>query len=164
MKLYHIVAMAENRVMGREGRLPWHFSVDLKKFKELTLGSTVIMGRRTFESIGKVLPGRTNFVLTHRPGRDQEGLRFFNSLETALREVTTEKAFIIGGESLYRETMDRVEGIWLTQIHQDYEGDAYYPEIPSSFKEIKKEILQREGPRIELIYLEKTKASAGACL
>ncbi len=160
MKLYHIVAAAKNQVIGFQGRLPWHFSTDLKKFKELTLGSTVIMGRRTFESIGKVLPGRTNFVLTHREVRGQENLRFFGSLEAALPEVKTEKAFIIGGESLYRETMDRIDGIWLTRIHGDYEGDAFYPEIPAFFKEVKKEILQKENPKIELIYLENTKAPA----
>ena len=160
MKLYHIVAVATNRVIGLEGRLPWHFSSDLKKFKELTMGSTVIMGRRTFESIGRVLPGRTNFVLTRREVRGQENPKFFTSLDEALRRVTTAKAFVIGGESLYRETMNRIDGIWLTRIHEDYKGDAYYPEIPASFKEVKKEILQKENPKIELIYLENTKAPA----
>jgi len=153
-KSYHIVAMSDDRVIGKDNRLPWYFSVDLKKFKQLTMGSTVIMGRRTFESIGKALPGRINFVLTHRKARDQENLKFFGSLEEALREVKTEKAFIIGGQSLYRETINQINGIWLTRIYKSYPGDAHYPEIPPSFKEMSREVLQ-ENPKIELIYLEK---------
>jgi len=154
-KLYHIVAMSNNGVIGIENRLPWHFSVDFKKFKEITTGNTVIMGRRTFESIGKALPDRENVVLTHTlpKAQDTEHLKFRPSLEKALETVGHDKVFIIGGESLYRQTMDRILGIYLTRIHQNFSGDAHYPEIPSSFVEVKKETLQ-ESPKIEFIYLE----------
>ncbi|MBI4372216.1 MAG: dihydrofolate reductase [Candidatus Omnitrophica bacterium] len=170
MKLYHIVAYAkETRVIGKNGKLPWHFPEDLKHFKSLTMGNTLIMGRKTFEAIGKVLPGRDNFVLT-RQKRGQamkpkhhmpvpfshENLKFFDSLQDALTQARTEKVFIIGGAEIFRQTMDLVDGIYLTRIHEDYEGDTFYPEIPSSFKEKTKEILQ-ENPLIEVIFYENTK-------
>ncbi len=166
MKLYHIVAVARGRVIGKNGKLPWHFSADLKYFKKTTMGSTLIMGRKTFESIGqKPLPGRENFVLSRQPGTGpsqdlslsvSEHLRFFDSFEKALAEVKTEKAFIIGGGELFGETMNKIDGIFLTRIHADFEGDTFYPAIPHNFKEGKAEILQ-EDPKVEAFYLEKQK-------
>lgn len=155
MKLYHVVAMTDDRVIGKNNKLPWHFSVDLKNFKELTTGQTVIMGRKTFESIGKPLPGRENFVLTHNPKRNEEHLRFFTNWDEAMKHVMTPKAFIIGGAGVYRQTLDKIDGIYLTKIYARYEGDAYYPKIPDQFVEKEKKTLQ-ENPEIELIYLENT--------
>jgi len=153
--LYQIVAMANNRVIGKENRLPWHYSSDLKAFKRLTLGSTIIMGRKTYESIGKPLPGRDNFILSRTTEPSSHGgVRFFSGLDDALEQVKTPDCFIIGGAKLYAETMDRVDAIWLTRINADFDGDAYYPEIPSSFEKIEKSVLQEE-PKLELIRYEK---------
>ncbi|OGW69808.1 MAG: hypothetical protein A2036_01635 [Omnitrophica bacterium GWA2_50_21] len=157
--LYHIVAVAENRVIGKKNRLPWHFSADLKHFKQLTMGMTVIMGRKTFESIGKPLPGRQNFVLSRslKNEKNPEGpsLKFFVSLDDALKQIATPDAFIIGGAELYRQTIEQIDGIWLTSIPGVFEGDAFYPEIPDSFRENSRQTLQ-ENPRIDsILYLKK---------
>lgn len=157
MKLYHVVCMAKNRVIGKDNRLPWHFSCDLKHFKELTQGSTVLMGRKTYESIGRPLPNRENFVLSKNKDFAKEtsgSVKSFVSLEEALKEVKTEKAFVIGGATLYKETFGVIDGIYLTQIDQDYEGDVSYPQIPSNFKETSRKRLQ-EGPVLEAVYYEK---------
>ncbi|MBI3999372.1 MAG: dihydrofolate reductase [Candidatus Omnitrophica bacterium] len=152
---YHVVAMAENRVIGKDNRLPWHFSSDLKHFKQLTMGNTILIGRKTFESIGKPLPGRENFVLSRKKTGDGN-VKFFGSFEDALKNVSTPNCYIIGGASLYQQSMTLVDGIYLTQIHAYYEGDTFYPEIPPHFKEKSKETLQ-ENPKIEVIFYENTK-------
>ena len=153
--IFHVVAMARNRVIGKNNKLPWHFSSDLKHFKELTTGSTVIMGRKTFESIGKPLPNRENFVLSRtQSGSPAPHLYFFNSIETALKNVQTENAFIIGGADLYGQTIDLVDGIYLTRIDADYDGDAHYPEIPECFDEVEIEKIQ-DDPKIEVVFYEK---------
>ena len=159
MKLFHIVAVAEGGVIGKENRLPWHFSSDLKRFKQTTMGSTLLMGRKTFESIGgRPLTGRENFVLTHSkpPAPEAENLKFFDSFESALKGVKTEKAFIIGGAKIFRQTMNQIDGIFLTRIHETYEGDAFYPPIPAHFEEREREVSQ-DNSEIEFIYLENTK-------
>ena len=156
MKLYHIVALSKNGVIGKDNQLPWHFSADLKRFKQLTMGYTVIMGLKTFESLGSnPLPGRENLVLTHSKRTNQDHLHFFNSLETALKNVSTPKAFIIGGENLFKQTMARIDGIWLTQIDGDYEGDVYYPEIHDSTFELKSREKSEEEPKLEFLYYER---------
>jgi dihydrofolate reductase len=152
--LYHIVAMAKNRVIGKDNKLPWHFPADLKHFKQRTLGSTVIMGRKTYESIGKPLPGRDNFVLSKKPPLSGAGPRYFSSLEEALKQVKTKDAFIIGGAEIFRQTMDKVDGIYLTRIDAEFEGDTFYPEIPDSFEEVEIESLQ-ENPKIEAVLYQK---------
>ncbi len=101
----------------------------------MTTGSTVIMGRKTFESIGWPLPNRENFVLS-RSSRKSEGVQYFQSLEEAVGSVKTDKVFIIGGAELYKETINDIDGVYLTRIDQDFEGDAFYPEIPETFEEI----------------------------
>lgn len=153
--LYHVVAMARNRVIGKENKLPWHFSSDLKHFRQLTTGQTVIMGRKTFESIGKPLPNRENFVVSRSRGVGVEGLRFFNSLDKVFEAVKTEHAFIIGGAEIFRQTLEGVNGIYLTLINADYEGDAFYPEIPNYFTERSSHVLQSD-PMIRLIFYENT--------
>ncbi len=155
--LYHIVAMAQNRVIGKNNQLPWRFPADLKHFKELTLGSTVIMGRKTFESIARPLPGRENFVLSRTRSHAGDHLKFFTSLDEALEKVATPKAFVIGGAELYRETLDHMDGIYLTAVPGEYEGDARYPEIPGFFVEAGRKILQ-DNPKLEVIFYENKKA------
>lgn len=157
-KIYLIAAMSDNRVIGIENRLPWHFSVDLKKFKQMTTGNTVVMGRHTFESMGhKPLPNRENIVLTQFPQETQESsdLKFSSSLQEAVERSTNEKIFIIGGQSVYERAIHDlpISGIYLSKIYQLVPGDAYFPEIPPSFKQTSSEILQ-ENPKIEFIYLE----------
>ena len=177
MKLYHIVAMAENRVIGKDGKLPWHFSEDLKRFKRLTMGSTIIMGRKTFESIGsKPLPGRENFVVSRsKPIRalnttvtarseafphpslraeGEEHVHFFESIEEAIKAVRTDKVFIIGGAEIFRQTIDLVDGIYLTLVKAHYDGDAFYPEIPKRFRE-KERTAAPENPKLEYLTYEK---------
>ena len=158
--LFHIVAVANNRVIGKGNQLPWHFSKDLQHFKATTLGQTVIMGLKTFESLGcKTLPGRTNIILDQSGQKPYPGQTFFASLDEALKSVKTEHAFIIGGAMLYRTTIDRVDGIYLTRIHADFEGDVFYPEIPATFAE-KKKLKIQDDPFLEVIYYEKNK---GCC-
>ena len=118
------------------------------------MGQTILMGRKTFESIGKTLPGRENFVLSTR--KAEENNKCFSSLDEAFKNVPTQNCYIIGGASIFGQTMDKIDGIYLTQIDQDYEGDVFYPEIPSYFKEKSKEKLQ-ENPKIEVIFYENTK-------
>ena len=163
LHLYHIVATtAGTLVIGNKNQLPWpKFSEDLKFFKETTTGSTVIMGRKTFESIGRPLPNRKNFVLTRSQDfKAPEGVKVFHSLDKALANVETEKAFIIGGADLYKQTISQVEGIYQTKVPQNYEGDAYYPSIPKFFKpceEISRAL--KEKYKIDIVYFENQERS-----
>ena len=152
--LYHIVAMAENRVIGKDNRLPWHFPEDLKRFKQLTIGNTLIMGRKTYESIGKPLPGRENFVVSHSTFENKEHLKFFKSVEDALNAVRTEKTFIIGGAEIFRQTINSVDGIYLTLVKNRYEGDAFYPEIPAKLHQ-KERVASQENPKLEFVTYER---------
>ena len=156
MKIYHVVAMAQNRVIGKDNKLPWHFSSDLKFFKQLTTGGTVIMGRKTYESIGKPLPNRENFVVTTAKPlpAGQEHLFFFNSIEDAKKNIQTEKAFIIGGAQVFQQTIQAIDGIYLTKIDAEYEGDTFYPPVPYKFLEKSRTPLQ-ENPKIEVIFYER---------
>jgi len=157
-----IVAVANRNVIGVKNSLPWHYSADLQKFKEVTTGSTVIMGSRTYESIGKPLPNRENFVLN--PVREEwtdERVRYFASLPEAVRAVKTEKAFIIGGASVYRKVIEDnlILRLYMTRIHRDFEGDAFFPEIPARFRETSRERLQ-EHPLLEFITYTNTEKPA----
>lgn len=155
--------MAENRVIGKDNRLPWHFPADLKNFKALTMGQTLLMGRKTYESIGKPLPGRANFVLTrsavtacqqdvvHRELPPGTELRFFTSIESALQSVKTPQVFIMGGADLYGQTLDRVDGVYLTRIPGTYEGDAFYPPIPPRLQLREQKALPGDD-RLELLF------------
>lgn len=157
--LYHVVACAEERVIGHQNKLPWHFSADLKNFKKLTTGSTVLMGRKTFESIGKPLPGRENFVLTRNadPEQNKEHLFFFDDLEKAFMKIQTPEAYIIGGSEIFAQTLHRIHGIYLTKINAFFPGDAYYPAIPNMFLLEERSVLQSEGPLIELLFYRNSR-------
>ena len=122
--------MAENRVIGIENQLPWKLPADFKHFKETTLGQTVIMGRKTFESIGKALPDRTNIVITRNKHLFFTGCITVHSLEEAIRKAEIDKKiFIIGGEEIYKQSMSISDELNLTIVHQSYVGDAYFPKI-----------------------------------
>ena len=126
-----VVAHARNRVIGRDGGLPWRLPGDLRRFRELTRGSTVLMGRRTFESLPdafRPLPERRNLVLSADPGYDAPGAEVFASLESAL-EACDGECFVIGGEVTYRDALPRCQRVYATEIDAELEGDAYFPEI-----------------------------------
>ena len=152
--IYHVVAVSENGVIGKDGKLPWHFSADLKFFKNLTTGHTVIMGRKTFDSIGKALPNRKNIVVSRHPHSEVAGVEFVTSVDAAFERAGTGETFIIGGASIYGETLSKVDGIYLTRIGQAYEGDVLYPGVPAAFREVSRQTLQ-ESPRIEAIFYRR---------
>ncbi len=136
-----VVAMAENRVIGAHGRLPWHLPADLRHFKRLTLGRPVIMGRRTYESIGRVLPQRPNIVVSRNPAFSAPGCVHVASLEEALAAcVTAEEAMIIGGVQLYGTALPLARRIHLTLVHARPSGDARFPELaPGAWRECTRE-------------------------
>lgn len=149
MKLSLIVAMTEDRVIGKDNKLPWHISEDLKRFKKITMGHPIIMGRKTFESIGRPLPGRKNIVLTKDATFKKEGVEVVHSLDEALSLCDgEEEAFIIGGASIYAQSLGRVSRIYLTLIHHPFEGDARLPDfdLEKNFKITQKETSQTDGP------------------
>ena len=148
--LYHVVAVSRNGVIGKDGKLPWHFSTDLKFFKNLTSGHTVIMGRKTFDSIGKPLPNRRNIVVSRSSQASIPGVEFATGIEEAVKLAQKGDTFIIGGASIYNETLNLVDGIYLTRIDADYEGDTYYRGVPEQFQETSRQVLQ-EDPRIEVL-------------
>lgn len=130
MPLSLIVAVAENQVIGREGQLPWRLSADLRRFKRLTMGHRIVMGRKTYESIGRALPGRTSIVLTRQADfQAAEGVLVADSLEAALREAGDDEVFVIGGAGVYRESLPRATRVYLTRVHADVEGDTFFPRL-----------------------------------
>jgi dihydrofolate reductase len=142
VKISAIVAMSENRVIGKSNRLPWNIPEDLKHFRKVTSGHPIVMGRKTFESIGRVLPGRENIVISRTMTSDIPGLRVVRSLEEAITSCQgkAEEIFIIGGGEIYRMALPKVDRIYLTLVHQEIEGDAFFPEIPSDqFKQVSSE-------------------------
>jgi dihydrofolate reductase len=125
-----VVAMSKNNVIGHNNELIWHLPADLKHFKEITTGHYIIMGRKTFESIGKPLPNRTSIVITRNKDYKIEGCIMANSLQDAIEKAAgQDEVFIIGGAEIYRQSMDWVDKIYLTQVDADFEGDAKFPLI-----------------------------------
>ncbi len=132
--LIAIVAMASNRVIGRDGRLPWHLPEDLKFFKRTTLGHPILMGRKTFESIGRPLPGRRNIVLS-RTLEPRDGIEVIRDLDDLPRvSGDAEKIFLIGGAQLFAELLPQCAGLYLTYIQQEHEGDVMLPPFEHLFK------------------------------
>ena len=133
--------MAKNRVIGANNKLPWHLSADLKRFKALTMGHHIIMGRKTFESIGKVLPGRHSVVVSRNPGFSFDGVQVADSLDKALTLAAHDsEAFVIGGEQIFRAALGIADRILLTEIHRDFEGDTFFPAVePSTWKQVRRE-------------------------
>ena len=130
-----IVAVSDNGVIGQDNDLPWHLSRDLRRFKQLTMGHHLILGRRTFEAIGRPLPGRTMIVLTRGEARFPEGVHGVGSLDEAVdrvRAAGASEAFVAGGETIYRQVLPRADRIYLTRVHADVAGDARFPELDLS--------------------------------
>lgn len=125
-----IVAIAENNVIGNNNQLIWHIPGDLKRFKALTMGHHIIMGRKTWESIGRALPGRTSVVVTHNKNYQAEGAQVVHSLDEAIKFASADsEVFIIGGGELYKQALPLANKLYLTRVHRSYEGDVSFPAI-----------------------------------
>ena len=132
MRLSAIVAISEDSVIGRGGDLPWRLPDDLKRFRATTMGHPIVMGRKTWESIGRPLPGRTNVVVTRQPDYRAPGATVVHSLDEALaRFRDADEVFVIGGEELFRLALPRVERLHVTRVHARVEGDVFFP--PDAF-------------------------------
>lgn len=154
-----IVAVSENNVIGKRGTLPWYIPEDLKRFRSLTTGHPIIMGRKTHESIGKPLPNRTNIIITRDLEYKSKGCIVVNSLEEALEKAKTsegsDEIFIIGGGEIYSQAMDKTDKIYLTFIKGNLDGDVYFPDY-SAFKNRKK-VDEGETDQYKYEFLELTK-------
>ena len=150
-----IVAMASNRVIGHRGDIPWKIPGEQKMFKEITLGHTVIMGRKTYESIGRPLPGRTNIVITRQSDYQAMGCIVAHDLDSALQSCPPQEteAFICGGGQLYQASLPVTDRIYLTVLPREVAGDTYFPEIPEAdFKMTKSEFIDGVEPYNFYIY------------
>lgn len=146
-----IAAMAENRVIGSHGAIPWKLPEDLRRFRSITMGHPVIMGRKTFESIGRPLPDRRNIILTRNPGFTAEGCLVVNSLQAALAVCgEADEVFICGGGEVFRESLPLASRIFLTVVHINVEGDTFFPPIPEDFLEVQREKVEE---RISFSYI-----------
>lgn len=126
-----ILAMSENRVIGRNNQLPWHLPADLKHFKTITTGHSILMGRKTYESIGRPLPNRTNIIITRNATLQIPGCLVVTSIEQALHYAKKEnkEIFIIGGAEVYAQLLPMTDRIYLTLVHGQFTGDAFFPEL-----------------------------------
>lgn len=132
MTLAIIVATDLNNAIGKDNQLLWHLPADLKFFKATTMGSPVIMGRKTYESIGRVLPGRRNVIITRSSDYKVEGAEIYHSLDTALESCTEEKVFVIGGAEIFKLAMERTGEIFRTVVKSSFDADTFIPEIDTS--------------------------------
>ena len=130
-----IVAMSKNRVIGNNNELIWKLSSDLKRFKELTTNNPVVMGRKTYESIGRPLPNRRNIIITRNLEYEADGCEIVSSLEEALL-LTNNDCFIIGGGEIYKQSLEIADKIYLTLVHKEFEGDTTFPELGSDWATI----------------------------
>lgn len=143
-KISIIVAIAKNRTIGHGNKLLWNIPEDMKYFREITRGHAVIMGRKTFESIGRPLPNRLNIVITRDETFSPEGVSVCHSLEDALdlaRQNEKDEIFIIGGAQIYKQALSQADRLYITVVQKDFEGDAVFPE----YSEFSKVISKREG-------------------
>jgi dihydrofolate reductase len=140
-----ISCMDNNRTIGLNNQLPWHLPEDLKYFKKVTMGHTIVMGRKTFESIGKPLPGRKNIVLTRDPHWKRDGVEVYQSSEELMRNMKNEELFIIGGEEIYKLFINDAKRLYITKLDHSITGDAFFPEISEDWKVIS----EKTGPKNE---------------
>ena len=137
-----IAAMSENRVIGRGNEIPWHIPEDFKWFKETTMGHVLVMGRRTFESIGKALPGRETMVLT-RGDFSHPDVTVIRSLDEVMPSLEGRDCFIAGGAQVYEQALPRCSDLFLTLVKREVEGDVFFPEFENYFKKV--EVLREEA-------------------
>ena len=140
-----LVAMAKNRVIGKNNALPWRLSPDLKRFKQLTMGHHIVMGRKTYESIGRLLPGRTSVIVTRQPDYQVPGAIVAGSIAEALKVCSegkemNQESFVIGGAEIYQQALGLCQRMYVTEIQQEFDGDALFPEFdPQEWREISRE-------------------------
>ena len=154
IRLSLMVAKASNRVIGRNNKLPWYLPNDLKYFKQVTFGKPVIMGRKTWDSLGKPLPGRTNIVITRQPDFQAEGAKVVATLEEAVTMAENvafiegqDEAVVMGGAEIYALALPKTDRLYLTEVHAEVDGDTWFPEYDTSeWKEIGREDFPAEGP------------------
>jgi len=164
MTLSLIVAMTDEAVIGKDNKLPWHLSDDLKRFKQLTMGHPLIMGRKTFDSLGRPLPGRENVVITRDSGYQREGITVTHDLDEAIRLTSNHagEVFVIGGASIYKLALPRVSKLYMTLIHEHYEGDTFFPafDFESEFRVTEKTANLRDsksGLQFSYVIAERVK-------
>jgi dihydrofolate reductase len=156
MKISLIAAMAENRVIGRGAEIPWDLPDDRKRFRELTWGHPVVMGRKTFETLDGPLPGRENIVLTRDRDYRAAGCRVVHERDEVLAVAgDAEELFICGGEEVYREFLPLADRIYLTVIHQEVAGEVLFPEIPGDFVVTEQETVAEPVPHTFFVYEKK---------
>lgn len=134
-KLSLIAAMSQNHVIGRDNELPWHLPADLKHFKAITMGKPILMGRKTYESIGRPLPGRLNLILSRQTDLDIDGCTVVATVNRAIElamKIGANELIIIGGAQLYAQTIDQADCLYLTMVQTTLEGDAFFPEFNPS--------------------------------
>ena len=136
MTIALIVAMAENRVIGKENTIPWHIPDELQLFKKHTMGHPILMGRKTYESIGKPLPGRTNIIITRSKGFSARGCEVYTDLKEALSRFQDEKIFVIGGAEIFAQTLDLADELYITHVRKSISGDTFFPEFDETRFEI----------------------------
>lgn len=154
-----IVATSRNRVIGKDNALPWHLPADLKYFKAITMGKPIVMGRKTFESIGRPLPGRQNIVLTRDPEWSAEGVTVVNDVDDMARSVAVaDEVMIIGGAQVYDLTMNYVDRLYVTEVECNVDGDAYFPAIDSTiWQEVSRDrhALDGENPAYSFVVYKR---------
>ncbi|MBR2088846.1 MAG: dihydrofolate reductase [Fibrobacter sp.] len=162
MLISAIVAVSENNVIGRDGHLPWHLSLDLKRFKAITTGHAIILGRKNYEDIGRPLPNRTNYVLTRNKDFQAPGCIVCSSLGEAIeaaRNAGETECFIIGGAAVYREAMPLVDKLYFTKVLAHVDGDVFFPEWQSEFTKESEEQFQADEkndyPTIYQVWVRK---------
>jgi dihydrofolate reductase len=151
-----IAAMSENRIIGRNNKMPWKLPSDRKRFREITRGHYAIMGRKTFESIGRPLPGRKNIILTRQRNYMVEGCIIAHDLDSAFAACGgTDEVFICGGGEVFQETIFLADRIHLTIVHAVAEGDTLFPDIPPDFKEVEREEVPDAIPCTVVLYARR---------
>lgn len=154
MRIAMIWGMSRNRTIGRNNALPWHLSEDLKYFKRVTMGKPIIMGRKTWESIGRPLPGRSNIVISRDPNYSAEGIKVVGTLEEAISLAESialidgaEEVVVIGGAQIYALTLPIADRLYMTQVHAEVAGDAFFPQFDlSQWHEVGREDFSASGP------------------
>ena len=158
-----IVAHSSNRVIGIDGQLPWHIPDDLKYFKSITMGKPIIMGRKTFDSIGKPLPGRLNIIITKNTDLTIEECVVVNNLEAAITEAKNyfktqdtdqEEIFIIGGAQIFKQSMEFANKIYITEVHAEYAGDVFFDELSDNdWIEVSRDLHDSENDKIPFSFV-----------
>lgn len=149
MRVSFIVAKSINNVIGINNKLPWHLKDDLQNFKKITLGHHILMGRKTFESIGKPLPGRMSLVISTDPRANQESVFWFNSIFRAIKQAERSgetELFIIGGEKIFKAALSLADRIYLTEVHTDIQGDAFFPQLSiKNWKKVSEQVFTKNA-------------------